>query len=73
MHNLTRLRRHQSKLLCEAVDATGLRKLSFSQLELAVLFAQLLKRLLFGFDPVAAFNSGGPAKKARERSRTITT
>ena len=47
MNHLARLRLGKPKLAGHLVDAAGLRELGLGQAQLAVLFAQLIERLLF--------------------------
>ena len=54
MNHLSGLRRGKTQLAGHHVDASGLGKLGLGQAQLAVLFAQLVERLLFLLDAVAA-------------------
>jgi len=54
--DLTRIRRCQSHLMGEAIDAGGLRELGFAQAELAIFFAELIELLLFRLDSIRAFD-----------------
>ena len=56
MNHLTRLRRGKAHLAGQAIDASGLGQLRFAQAQLAILFAQLIERLLLRLDAVAALD-----------------
>ena len=56
MNHLSGLRCGKTKLAGHHIDARGLGELGLGQAQLAVLFAQLVERLLLLLDAVAAFN-----------------
>ena len=56
VNHLTGLRLGEPKLAGHLIDAAGLRELGLGETQLAILLPQLIERLLFALDAVAALD-----------------